>query len=84
MSVPLDRRFARNGGQGSIEESEIFILRWDLLGFGVILGPPILREKRRRESEKGDLYRGPGRDRGSLLQNNCLVLGASSDFEVRV
>ena len=40
---PLDCRLARNGGQGSIEETEIFILRWDFLGFGVVSGRAIFR-----------------------------------------
>ena len=36
-SLPgLDGRSGRNGGQGSIEETEIFILRWDLLGSDLV------------------------------------------------
>ena len=40
---PLDCRLARNGGQGSIEETEIFILRAAFLGFGVVSGRAIFR-----------------------------------------
>ena len=44
--VVLTGRFARNGGYGSIEESEILNLRWDFLWYGVISGCAFLHCKK--------------------------------------
>ena len=51
MLPPLTGRLARNGGHGSIEESEILILSWVAEGFGVVSGRAIFR---REWEEKGD------------------------------
>ena len=46
VSDALTGRFARNGGYGSIEESEIFNLSPIAEGFGVISGRAFLHGKR--------------------------------------
>ena len=58
MLPALSFRFARNGGQGSIEESEIKNLSPGARGFGVISGRAILH---REEAKKHPCTRGAGR-----------------------
>ena len=50
VCVGLTGRFARDGGYGSIEESEILNLWWDFLWFGVISGCAFLLCKRAQKA----------------------------------
>ena len=61
MSVALTGRFARNGGYGSIEESEILNLRWDFLWYGVISGCAFLHCKKGTKADLNTVPRDPRR-----------------------
>ena len=58
MLRALSIRFARNGGHGSIEESEILNLRWDFLWYGVISGCAFLHCKKGTKADLNTVPRG--------------------------